>query len=438
MFRFFTCLCCVLFSARGLLQGALKENALLGVVVKDNGYVKQCAWTLDANWRWFRQKDSMENCIPKYCLDPKLCAQQCALEGVGSLEELRNTYGVDAPEAGMVRLKYVVKHDYGVNVGSRLYLLDALKRDYYTMDLRGKELSYWADMSEVACGMNAAVYFVEMDREGERNMNTIGAQYGLGYGDAQCPNDIKFVGSFVNTNKTGACSNEFDIWEANRHANAFTAHVCSIKKVKGCTQKKDCGEEQFRNQGWCDKAGADVNLYRLGQKYVYGFGPQYRINTKKPFQIITRFHQNAQGDLVRVERLYKQEGREVQGGNLTDSGAEQQSALFKEFNHHGKLGGLKAMGEAFKRGMVLVVSLWDDSSPAAMKWLDSIYPEGSNATGAERGPCRGLQDPPTVRKNHPDAYVRYWDFSVKMLNVSAPPTDPPVNAFCAQVKQCFQ
>ncbi len=35
------------------------------------------------------------------------------------------------------------------------------------------------------------------------------------------------------------------------------------------------------------------------------------------------------------------------------------------------------MGAAFKRKMVLVLSIWDDSSPTHMKWLDA----------GDRGPC---------------------------------------------------
>ena len=46
------------------------------------------------------------------------------------------------------------------------------------------------------------------------------------------------------------------------------------------------------------------------------------------------------------------------------------------------------MGESFKRGVVLVLSMWDDHE-ANMLWLDSDYPLDldPNAPGVKRGPC---------------------------------------------------
>merc|ERR1712080_645568 len=42
----------------------------------------------------------------------------------------------------------------------------------------------------------------------------------------------------------------------------------------------------------------------------------------------------------------------------------------QDFDKHG---GLKSMGDALERGMVFVMSLWDDHY-AHMLWLDAIYP----------------------------------------------------------------
>lgn len=46
------------------------------------------------------------------------------------------------------------------------------------------------------------------------------------------------------------------------------------------------------------------------------------------------------------------------------------------------------MGDAFDKGMVLVMSIWDDHA-ANMLWLDSDYPVGADATapGVARGTC---------------------------------------------------
>ena len=50
------------------------------------------------------------------------------------------------------------------------------------------------------CGLNGAVYFVEMDADGGKaaaekrgGQNRAGAKYGAGYCDAQCPHDLKFM-----------------------------------------------------------------------------------------------------------------------------------------------------------------------------------------------------------------------------------------------------
>ena len=46
------------------------------------------------------------------------------------------------------------------------------------------------------------------------------------------------------------------------------------------------------------------------------------------------------------------------------------------------------MGASMKRGMVLVLSLWDDPQ-AFMLWLDSDYPLTLDPSkpGVKRGPC---------------------------------------------------
>lgn len=46
------------------------------------------------------------------------------------------------------------------------------------------------------------------------------------------------------------------------------------------------------------------------------------------------------------------------------------------------------MGGSLERGMVLVMSFWDDSA-ANMLWLDSSYPldKDPSAPGVSRGPC---------------------------------------------------
>eukprot|EP00931_Biecheleriopsis_adriatica_P083684 TRINITY_DN5733_c0_g1_i1.p1 TRINITY_DN5733_c0_g1~~TRINITY_DN5733_c0_g1_i1.p1 ORF type:complete len:122 (+),score=31.65 TRINITY_DN5733_c0_g1_i1:51-368(+) len=72
------------------------------------------------------------------------------------------------------------------------------------------------------------------------------------------------------------------------------------------------------------------------------------------------------------------------------------------------------MGEALERGMVLVMSLWDDSL-ANMLWLDSDYPLGEPASkpGVARGPCLTTSGKPSyVREKYPSAAVKYYDIKV--------------------------
>jgi|SRR5687768_7561483 cellulose 1,4-beta-cellobiosidase len=93
----------------------------------------------------------------------------------------------------------MTKHDYGTNIGSRLYLMQ--NTDNYAMfTLNNNELAFDVDLSTVECGLNSALYFVAMESDGGKksySTNQAGAKYGTGYCDAQCARDLKFVGGKV-------------------------------------------------------------------------------------------------------------------------------------------------------------------------------------------------------------------------------------------------
>ena len=73
----------------------------------------------------------------------------------------------------------------------------------------------------------------------------------------------------------------------------------------------------------------------------------------------------------------------------TDELCDARSAAFADDNSFEKKGGLKAMGESLKRGMVLVMSLWDDHA-VNMLWLDSSYPTDQiGKPGVARGRADG-------------------------------------------------
>jgi cellulase len=75
----------------------------------------------------------------------------------------------------------------GDDVSPRVYLLGENGLDYELVQLTGNEIAFDVDVSELPCGMNAALYLTEMSQTGGRSaLNPGGATYGTGYCDAQC------------------------------------------------------------------------------------------------------------------------------------------------------------------------------------------------------------------------------------------------------------
>merc|ERR1712137_1336824 len=84
----------------------------------------------------------------------------------------------------------------------------------------------------------------------ESKYGNAGAKYGMGYCDAQCPHDLKFINGEANvegwkpsetdvnagTGKYGSCCTEIDIWEANKHSSAFTMHSCEVGSQTRCDE----------------------------------------------------------------------------------------------------------------------------------------------------------------------------------------------------------
>lgn len=63
-------------------------------------------------------------------------------------------------------------------------------------DLLDNEFTFDVDVSQIGCGLNGALYFVNMPAEGQ---GEAGAEYGLGYCDSQCPRDLKYIDGLVST-----------------------------------------------------------------------------------------------------------------------------------------------------------------------------------------------------------------------------------------------
>ena len=85
------------------------------------------------------------------------------------------------------------------------------------------------------------------------------------------------------------------------------------------------------------------------------------------------------------------------------------------------------MGKALDRGMVLVMSLWDDHD-VHMLWLDSDYPlnKSTSTPGVARGTCATSSgDPKDVETNHPDSSVTYSNIKVGEIGSTYPSGNGP-------------
>merc|ERR1711972_812649 len=315
----------------------------------------------------------------------------------------------------------------GGSVGSRVYLTDGAE-SYKMFKLKNREFSVDVDVSSLACGLNGALYFVEMDQAGGKGVgqNEAGAKFGTGYCDAQCPHDIKWMDGEANVDgQYGICCFEMDIWEANKQATAFTPHPCSVEGPYRC-EGTACGDgaKGERYMGVCDKDGCDLNAYRMGAQAHYGPGSGFDVDTTQPVTVITQFittDGTDKGDLAEIRRLYVQGGKliahanstvpGVEGNSITDEFCSAQKIAFEDPDDHKAKGGLKKMGEALDRGLVLALSLWDDGA-TEMRWLDSKFPadEAPGRLGLTRGPCDGrTSSPKYLRSAHSEATVKYMN-----------------------------
>ncbi|KAL2158769.1 hypothetical protein VTH06DRAFT_3960 [Thermothelomyces fergusii] len=364
---------------------------------------------IDANWRWVHDS-SGRNCYDgnrwtSACSSASDCAQNCALEGAN----YQGTYGAST-SGNALTLTFVTRHEYGTNIGSRLYLMNGSDK-YQMFTLKGNELAFDVDLSTVECGLNSALYFVAMDEDGGvRNYppNTAGAKYGTGYCDAQCARDLKFVGGKANiegwqpsTNDPnagvgpyGGCCAEIDVWESNKYAFAFTPHGCENPGFHVC-QTTNCGGtySEDRYGGDCDANGCDYNPYRMGNKNFYG--PGLTVDTSRKF--------------TKIEIP----GPKVSGINAStaDITPELCSSLFTAFgdrDRFAEVGGFSAVNQALNTPMVLVMSIWDDHH-SNMLWLDSSYPpEKAGQPGGDRGPCPLSSGVPSeVEAQYPNAKVTW-------------------------------
>ncbi|KAG8841503.1 Exoglucanase 1 [Tulasnella sp. 330] len=380
---------------------------------------------LDANWRWVHNA-AFTNCYTgntwdkTICPDPTTCASNCQLDGAA----YSSTYGITT-SGNALTLNFVT----GSNVGSRVYLM-ASNTAYQMFKVINQEFTFTVDLSTLPCGLNGALYFSEMAADGgsaAHPTNKAGAQYGTGYCDSQCPHDIKFINGAANmlnwtststnsgTGMYGSCCSEMDIWEANSVSAAYTPHPCSSTGLLECSGST-CTST-------CDQAGCDFNSYRWGDLNYYG--PGMTVDTTKPFTVVTQFISStgtASGTLSEIRRLYIQNGVTIQNSvtnipglttynSVSDAFCKAQKAATGDTDTFETLGGMAGMGSAMARGMVLVLSIWDDYA-VDMLWLDSDYPTTASATapGVARGTCATSSGKPaTVEAAGGNVHVIYSD-----------------------------
>lgn len=312
---------------------------------------------------------------------------------------------------------------------------------YTQFKLLNKEFTFTVDVSQLPCGLNGALYFVEMNPDGDMGKgNNAGSKYGTGYCDAQCPHDIKFINGQANSEgwkngagKFGTCCSEMDIWEANSDAEAYTSHPCTVNGQHKC-EGQECGDSD-RYGGVCDRDGCDLNPYRVGVKDFFGKGSNFKVDTTKPVTVVTQFittDGTDNGDLKEIKRFFVQDGKTIghpkstidklssQYDSITDDMCDKVKGVFGDQNDHQKKGGLKKMGQSLKNGMTLVMSLWDDSA-ADMLWLDSTYPTTKTSWGGPRGSCdTKTGNPDQERKQYPHSSVTFSDIKVGELGSTSP------------------
>jgi len=464
-------LCWTVSVVLGQQVGTEKKNENLDLQMEECTGSEDCKpiktkVTLDANWRWMHETDGYQNCYTgnlwddTLCPDPETCGENCCVDGVDKTD-WTGTYGVKT-DGKELTLQFITQGPYSTNVGSRLFLLDESEEQYHVFFLKNREFTMDVDLSDLPCGLNGAVYFVEMDPDGgtaNHPSNEAGAAFGTGYCDAQCPHDLKYVYGEPNMNDWdpsdvdpnsgfghyGSCCAELDIWEANSVASAFTVHPCDITGYYRC-EGIECGDNKSDNRydGVCDKDGCDFHHWRLGDQKYFGPGSEFQVDTTKPMTVVTQFITDDgtdQGEFVEMRRIYLQDGKiidnsftNIEGIDTTDSIStkfcDQMKDVFQDEPDFQKKGGLANFGGAMDRGMVLVLSLWDDFD-AHMLWLDSQYPldKDPSQPGVDRGPCStDSGKPEDLANTTPDSIVKFSKLRVGTLGSTFPGGSNPTTS----------
>ncbi|CAI4214067.1 unnamed protein product [Parascedosporium putredinis] len=383
---------------------------------------------IDANWRWVHGVDGYENCYDgnqwtDLCSSASDCAKNCAVEGA----DYEATYGIST-SGDALTLSFVNEHEYGKNIGARTYLMESDSK-YQMFTLMDNELAFDVDLSAVECGMNSALYLVPMKPDGgmsDEPDNAAGAKYGVGYCDAQCARDLKFINGKANIEgwtqsdtdensglgNLGSCCAEIDVWESNAHAYAFTPHACEENTYHVCNGDDECGGTYSpdRFNGKCDANGCDYNPYRLGNHDFYGQGSS-GVDTTKKFTVISRYEVDKlsmlfiqDGNVIEVPTP-KLEGLEQFSNAITPEYCEAYPLCSRTLTATPRLEEPRSQRRSPPPHGACPVHLGRPLREHALARL-SLPPEKEGIPGALRGPCPETgRDPDDVVSNHASAKV---------------------------------
>jgi len=129
-----------------------------------------------------------------------------------------------------------------------------------------------------------------------------------------------------------------------------------------------------------------------------------KVDTKRPFTVVTQFPADSEGNLIEIHRLYLQDGKVIQNAKVAIEGLPEVSYTTEEFcnatageGRFVELGGHAVMGDALSRGMVLAFSVWWDEG-GSMTWLDAEADGAGTCKDGEGAPShiREVESDPTV------------------------------------------
>jgi cellulase len=105
-----------------------------------------------------------------------------------------------------------------------------------------------------------------------------------------------------------------DIWEANSRANSIAPHTCNKKGLYLC-EGAECAID-----GVCDKIGCVWSPYRVNETDYYGNSKQFKVDTTRPFTVVTQVPADRKGKLQKFYRLYFQDGRVIESYSVDAPG----------------------------------------------------------------------------------------------------------------------